>query len=142
MGALGIYRGVGRCEYLFRALVSLGHAVSGAVLALGGSMLFTNAGILPAESPFYDAVWSYVVPLAIPFFAFSNQCAEDPERKRQTFDDVLHQRAGHCGRKRHCFFLFKDQIPHLDKIGGMISASYIGGGVNFAAMKRQVLNSR
>ncbi len=45
-------------------------AVSGAVLALGGSMLFTNAGILPAESPVYDAVWSYVVPLAIPLLLF------------------------------------------------------------------------
>jgi uncharacterized membrane protein len=32
------------------------------------------------------------------------------------------------------FFLLKDHIPVLDKIGAMLSASYIGGGVNFAAM--------
>lgn len=31
-------------------------------------------------------------------------------------------------------FLLKQHIPYLDKIGGMITASYIGGGVNFAAM--------
>lgn len=32
------------------------------------------------------------------------------------------------------FFLLKDTIPYLDRIGGMMSASYVGGGVNFAAM--------
>lgn len=32
------------------------------------------------------------------------------------------------------FFLLKDHIPVLDKLGAMLSASYIGGGVNFAAM--------
>ncbi|WP_232326135.1 DUF819 family protein [Xenorhabdus hominickii] len=32
------------------------------------------------------------------------------------------------------FLLFRKYIPELDKISGMISASYTGGGVNFAAM--------
>lgn len=32
------------------------------------------------------------------------------------------------------FFLLKDHIPVLDKIRAMLSASYVGGGVNFAAM--------
>lgn len=32
------------------------------------------------------------------------------------------------------FFLLKEHIPYLDTIGAMMSASYVGGGVNFAAM--------
>lgn len=45
-------------------------AISGAILALVGAMLFTNIGVLPVESPVYDAVWAYVVPLAIPLLLF------------------------------------------------------------------------
>src|SRR5699024_4833151 len=32
------------------------------------------------------------------------------------------------------FFLLKDKIPFLDNIGAMISASYVGVGVNFASI--------
>lgn len=45
-------------------------AVSGAIIALAGAMVFTNVGVLPVESPVYDTVWSYVVPLAIPLLLF------------------------------------------------------------------------
>lgn len=33
-------------------------AVSGAIIALAGAMVFTNVGVLPVESPVYDTVWS------------------------------------------------------------------------------------
>lgn len=109
-------------------------AVSGAVLALGGSMLFTNAGILPAESPFYDAVWSYVVPLAIPLLLFQINVRKILKESGRLLMMFCISALGTAAGSVIAFFLFKDQIPHLDKIGGMISASYIGGGVNFAAM--------
>lgn len=44
--------------------------MSGAIIALAGAMVFTNVGVLPVESPVYDTVWSYVVPLAIPLLLF------------------------------------------------------------------------
>lgn len=49
-------------------------AVSGAIIALAGAMMFTNIGVLPVESPVYDTVWSYVVPLAIPLCCFRSMC--------------------------------------------------------------------
>ncbi|MCY8566667.1 DUF819 domain-containing protein [Bacillus haynesii] len=109
-------------------------AVSGAVLALGGSMLFTNAGILPAESPVYDAVWSYVVPLAIPLLLFQINVRKILKESGRLLMMFCISALGTAAGSVIAFFLFKDQIPHLDKIGGMISASYISGGVNFAAM--------
>lgn len=109
-------------------------AVSGAVLALGGSMLFTNAGILPAESPVYDAVWSYVVPLAIPLLLFQINVRKILKESGRLLMIFCISALGTAAGSVIAFFLFKHQIPHLDKIGGMISASYIGGGVNFAAM--------
>ena len=32
------------------------------------------------------------------------------------------------------FIFFKNHIPELSKVAAMMSGSYIGGGVNFAAM--------
>ena len=46
--------------------------LTGCVLALLGMMILSNAGIVPTESPVYDSVWSYAVPLAIPLLLF--QC--------------------------------------------------------------------
>ncbi|WFA06524.1 DUF819 family protein [Bacillus sp. HSf4] len=109
-------------------------AVSGAVLALGGAMLFTNVGILPTESPVYDAVWTYVVPLAIPLLLFQINLRKILRESGRLLFMFCISAIGTMIGSIFAFFLFKEQIPHLDKIGGMISASYIGGGVNFAAM--------
>ena len=46
--------------------------ITGCVLALLGMMILANVGIVPTESPVYDSVWDYVVPLAIPLLLF--QC--------------------------------------------------------------------
>ncbi|KAA6453255.1 DUF819 family protein [Bacillus swezeyi] len=109
-------------------------AVSGAVLALGGAMAFTNAGILPTESPVYDAVWTYVVPLAIPLLLFQINLRKIVRESGRLLFVFCISSVGTVIGSMFAFFLFKQQIPYLDKIGGMISASYIGGGVNFAAM--------
>ncbi|MGN9865972.1 DUF819 family protein [Bacillus swezeyi] len=109
-------------------------AVSGAVLALGGAMAYTNAGILPTESPVYNAVWTYVVPLAIPLLLFQINLRKIVRESGRLLFVFCISSVGTVIGSMIAFFLFKQQIPYLDKIGGMISASYIGGGVNFAAM--------
>ncbi|MCY8032544.1 DUF819 domain-containing protein [Bacillus sonorensis] len=109
-------------------------AVSGAVIALGGAMLFTNVGVLPTESPVYDAVWTYVVPLAIPLLLFQINVRKIFKESGRLLLVFCISSVGTVIGSILAFFLFRHQIPYLDKIGGMISASYIGGGVNFAAM--------
>lgn len=44
--------------------------ISGAIIALIGAMALANLNIIPVESSVYDAVWNYVVPLAIPLLLF------------------------------------------------------------------------
>ena len=46
--------------------------LTGPVLALVAMMFLSNIGITPIESPVYDDVWGYVVPMAIPLLLF--QC--------------------------------------------------------------------
>lgn len=109
-------------------------AVSGAIIALLGAMVFTNIGVLPVESSVYDTVWSYVVPLAIPLLLFQINVRQIFKESRHLLFIFLISSAGTVLGSILSFFLFKQHIPYLDKIGGMISASYIGGGINFAAM--------
>ena len=40
--------------------------ITGAAVAICIGMLVSNIGLLPTESPSYDIVWVYVVPLVIP----------------------------------------------------------------------------
>lgn len=108
--------------------------IPGAVFALLIALCASNLGIIPTDAPVYDAVWSYVVPLAIPLLLFQFDLRAVFKESRRllllfaisSFGTVLGAILG--------FILLSKWIPELAKIAGMISASYTGGGVNFAAM--------
>ncbi|MBD7909364.1 DUF819 family protein [Sporosarcina gallistercoris] len=108
--------------------------VSGAIIALVGAIFLSNTGIIPTESPVYDAVWGVIIPLAIPLLLFHVNIKKIWTESGKLLALFLLSSIGTVAGTIISFFLLKDHIPYLDKIGGMISASYIGGGVNFAAM--------
>ncbi|GAA0591306.1 DUF819 family protein [Virgibacillus siamensis] len=108
--------------------------VSGAIIALIGAMVLANLNVIPLESSVYDAVWSYVVPLAIPLLLFQANIKKIWQESGRMLTIFLLSAAGTVAGTILSFVLLKDAIPHLDKIGAMMSASYTGGGVNFAAM--------
>lgn len=47
-----------------------GRRLTSVVLALLGTMLLSNAGIIPVSAPAYDAVWNYAVPPAVVLLLF------------------------------------------------------------------------
>ena len=108
--------------------------ISGAIIALIGAIVLSNTGIIPTESPVYDSVWAIIVPLAIPLLLFHVNISKIWRESGRLLLIFLLSSIGTVAGTIISFFLLKDYIPHLDKIGAMISASYIGGGVNFAAM--------
>ncbi len=108
--------------------------ISGAIIALVGAIFLSNAGIIPTESPVYDAVWGVIIPLAIPLLLFHVNIKKIWTESGKLLALFLLSSIGTVAGTIISFFLLKDHIPYLDKIGGMISASYVGGGVNFAAM--------
>lgn len=108
--------------------------VPGAVIALIIAITFSSFNIIPADAEVYDMVWAYVVPIAIPLLLFQvNVKSIFTESRRLLFIFLLSSLGSVVGAFA-AFFTFKNWIPELDKISGMIGASYIGGGVNFAAM--------
>ncbi|HLQ82781.1 MAG TPA: DUF819 family protein [Pseudogracilibacillus sp.] len=108
--------------------------ISGAIIALIGAIILSNTGVIPTESPVYDAVWSFIIPLAIPLLLFHVNFKKILNESGRLLIIFLLSSIGTVVGTILSFFLFKDHIPYLDKIGGMMSGSYVGGGVNFAAM--------
>ncbi|MBS4191873.1 DUF819 domain-containing protein [Bacillus sp. FJAT-49705] len=108
--------------------------ISGAIIALVGAIILSNTGVIPTESPVYDAVWTFIIPLAIPLLLFHVNFKKIWQESGRLLIIFLLSSIATVAGTIISFFLLKDHIPYLDKIGAMMSASYVGGGVNFAAM--------
>ena len=108
--------------------------ISGAIIALVIAIILSNTGIIPTESSVYDAVWSVIVPLAIPLLLFQINLKKLFRESGRLLLIFLISSIGTVAGTTIAFFMLKDHIPMLDKMAAMFSASYIGGGVNFAAM--------
>lgn len=110
--------------------------ISGAIIALIGAVILTNLNIIPMESEVYDTVWTYVIPLSIPMLLFrSNMRKIFRESGRMLIlfsigavGTILGAILGHA--------VLRGAIPGLNKIAGMMTGSYIGGGVNFVALSQ------
>lgn len=109
--------------------------VSGAIIALLGTLILSNLGVIPVASSVYDAVWDYVVPMSIPLMLFNSNLKKIWREAGKTvvifiisgFGTVLGAIAAHV------------------TVGGVVgeesaavattmTGSYTGGPGNFAAM--------
>lgn len=108
--------------------------LTGAIIALVGAMILSNLSIIPIESPVYDQVWEYVIPLAIPLLLFRSNIFKIWKESRRLLFIFLISSVGTVVGVAAGFLLLHQFIPELDKIGAMMTGSYIGGGVNFAAL--------
>lgn len=116
--------------------------IPGAVIALVLALTASNLGIIPTDSPVYDAVWGYIVPLAIPLLLFQLDLHKLFRESGRLLILFLISSAGTVLGVLAGFALLHNHIPELDKISGMIAASYTGGGVNFAAMTARLEPSK
>lgn len=108
--------------------------VTGAIIGLVLAMLLANFGVIPTDAPTYDAVWGYVVPLAIPLLLFQANIKKIWKESGRILAMFMLSSIGTIVGVFVSFFLLKDKIPELYKMAAMMTGSYMGGGVNFAAM--------
>ncbi len=90
--------------------------ISGAIIALIGAMALANLNIIPVESSVYDAVWNYVVPLAIPLLLFQANIKKIWQESGRMLTIFLLSAIGTVAGTIISFMLLKDVIPHLDKL--------------------------
>lgn len=108
--------------------------ISGAIIALIFALLLSNFKVIPTESIVYDQVWGFIIPLALPLLLFQIDIKAIWKESGRLLGIFLLSSVGTVAGTFAAFFLLKEHIPYLDKLSAMMSASYIGGGVNFAAM--------
>lgn len=113
--------------------------ISGAIIALVCAMTLTNIGFLPMESPVYDTVWSYAIPLSIPMLLFKSDMRKILSESGRMLLIFCLGSLGTVLGSVIAFLCLRDYIPHLAEVAGMMTGSYIGGGINFVALS-QVFN--
>ncbi|MBD2821419.1 DUF819 domain-containing protein [Xenorhabdus sp. 42] len=116
--------------------------IPGSVIALIIAIVASNLHIIPAEAPAYDVVWEYILPLAIPLLLFKTNLQRIIRESGRLLILFLISSIATMTGAIIAFHLFRAYIPELDKISGMISASYTGGGVNFVAMAAKLDTSQ
>lgn len=108
--------------------------ITGAIIALLGAMALSNFNVIPLESPVYDVVWGYVVVLAIPMLLFQANIKKIWRESGRLLSIFLIGAVGTALGAIIAFLLLKNSFVDLYKVAGMMTGSYIGGGVNFVAM--------
>lgn len=109
--------------------------VGGPVLALGLAMILSNTRIIPLQAPVYDVVDDYLVPVAIPLLLLQANVRKIL-RESGTMFAAFHVAAfGTLVGAVVAGFLFRSAFPQVPEITGIMSASYIGGSVNFVGVR-------
>jgi uncharacterized membrane protein len=111
--------------------------LSGPVLALLIAMVLSNTRIMPDASPAYDFVGNWLVPLAIPLLLFRANLREIIRTGGRVFIVFHISAVGTIIGTVLAYWMLRSQIgsPAIEQASGMMVGSYIGGGVNFMALK-------
>ena len=112
--------------------------IPGAIIALLIAIIASNLKVIPTDAPTYDIVWGYIVPLAIPLLLFKTNIQSLVKESWKLLLLFLMSSIATMVGTVLAFIALRHYIPELDKVSGMISASYSGGGVNYAAMSAKL----
>jgi uncharacterized membrane protein len=127
--------GVAGCIYLEQTF-AWAAKMSGPVLALLLGMFLSNLRLAPNAAPAYDVVDDYLVPVAIPLLLFR---ANVLRVLRETGPMLLAFHVAALGTVLGAFlaaFLFRGSFDRVPEVTGVMTASYVGGAVNFVAVKQ------
>lgn len=108
--------------------------ITGPVLALIVAIALSNTKILPLASPSYDLVWDYVVPLCIPLLLFRASIFKIVKTSGSMFKAFHVAALGTLIGAIVATAIFHTWLPHAGELAGIMTGSYIGGGVNFFAL--------
>ena len=109
--------------------------VSGAIIALLIALAASNLSIIPTSCALYDEIiWGYAVPLGIPLLLLQCNMKKIWRETGRMVVIFLIGAAGTVAGAFLAYMLLHKYIPGLEGVAAMMTGSYIGGGVNFAAL--------
>lgn len=127
--AISIY-----CEQHYKWAEKLSGPVIGLILAV----VATNVKIIPASAPVYDIVWDYCIPLSVAMLLFRADIKKIVKDTGKMFICFNIGAIGTLIGAVIAYFALHNFIPDLDKMAGVLTGSYIGGGVNLFAVASSV----
>ena len=110
--------------------------VSACVLCLVFAMALANLRVIPTDAAAYDFIWSYLVPLAIPFLLFQADFRKIWRESGRMFGIFILGSLGTAAGGILAYMLLRNVIgiesakPAL----AMFVGTYVGGSVNLVAM--------
>ena len=109
--------------------------ISGAIIALLIALAASNLAIIPTSCVLYDSiVWDYAVPMGIPLLLLQCNMKKIWKETGRMMVIFLIGTAGTVAGAFLAYTLLHRYIPGLEGVAAMMTGSYIGGGVNFAAL--------
>ena len=113
----------------------LASKISGAIIALLIALAASNLAIIPTSCVLYDSiVWDYAVPMGIPLLLLQCNMKKIWKETGRMMAIFLIGAAGTVAGAFLAYALLHPFIPGLEGVAAMMTGSYIGGGVNFAAL--------
>ncbi|MEX0978920.1 MAG: DUF819 family protein, partial [Pirellulales bacterium] len=107
--------------------------LSGPVLALCIAMALANARIMPQQSGVYEIVHSYLVPLALPLLLFRANVLHIVRSTGWLFVAFHVASVGTVVGALVAAAVLHGSMTDTPQVAGIMTASYIGGAVNFFA---------
>ena len=109
--------------------------ISGAIIALLIALAASNLAIIPTSCVLYDdIVWGYAVPMGIPLLLLQCNMKKIWKETGRMMVIFLIGAAGTVAGAFLAYTLLHSFSPGLEGVAAMMTGSYIGGGVNFAAL--------
>lgn len=110
-----------------------GRKYSGVMLLIGAAIVLANLRIIPTSAPAYDAVWDYLVPIAIPLLLFEADLKRIVRESGPTLIAFVIGSVGVViGVAAGVALLSLGEFEA--EFAGIFTGTYIGGGLNFAAV--------
>jgi len=110
-----------------------GRKYSGVMLLITAAIVLANLRIIPTQALAYDVVWDYLVPLAIPLLLFQADLKRIVRESGPILIAfVIGAAAVVAGSIVGTALL--DLGPQEAELAGIFTGTYIGGGLNFAAV--------
>ena len=109
--------------------------VSGVVVTMFTAAFFSNIGLIPSESPTYDMVWKFFIPLSVPMLLFQ---ANFKRIRREAGPMLVVYLGGVIGTVVGAAvgYLLVYVGPETWKIASMFCGSYIGGSINYVSISQ------
>lgn len=110
-----------------------GRKYSGVMLLITAAIVLANLRIIPTSAPAYDVVWDYLVPIAIPLLLFQADLKRIVRESGPTLIAFVIGAAAVVAGSIVGVSLLDLGINEAE-LAGIFTGTYIGGGLNFAAV--------